>query len=93
MISELAIRGRYVSREAYHVMRELIERYGWMHMETHSLASRPHSLRERMRERCGALPDVVLFWESYHLVTPAFLQLFKANFGVVIFCDDLHVAH
>ena len=79
MISELAIRGRYVTREAYHVMRELIERYGWMHMETHDLTSQPHSLRERMRERCGALPDVVLFWESYHLVTSAFLQLFKAR--------------
>ena len=37
-----------------------------------------------------ALPNVVLFWESYHLVTSAFLQLFKADFGVVIYCDDLH---
>ncbi len=71
-------------------MRELIERYGWMHMETHHLASQPHSLRERMRERCGALPDVVLFWESYDLVTSAFLQLFYANFRVVIYCEDLH---
>ena len=90
MISEFAVRGRYVTREAYHIMRELIERYGWMHMETHHLASQPHSLRERMRERCGALPDVVLFWESYDLVTSAFLQLFNANFRVAIFCEDLH---
>ena len=90
IISELAIRGSYVTREAYHVMRELIERYGWMHMETQHLTSQPLSLRERMREWCGAMPDVILFWESYHLVTSAFLQLFKADFGVVIYCDDLH---
>jgi hypothetical protein len=90
MISELAVRGRYVTREAYYVMRELIDRYGWMHIETHHLASAPHSFQERMIERCGALPDVVLFWESYDLVTLALLQLFHANFRVVIFCEDLH---
>jgi glycosyl transferase family 1 len=93
MISELAVRGRYVSREAYHVMRELIEHYGWMHMETQHLASQPNSLRERMRERCGALPDVVLFWESYHLVTSALLQLSNANFRIAVFCEDLHWFH
>jgi hypothetical protein len=93
IISELAIRGHYVTREAYHVMRELIDRYGWIHMETHDLACQPHSLRERMRERCGALPDVVLFWESYDLVTSAFLQLFNANFRVALYCEDLHWFH
>jgi Glycosyl transferases group 1 len=93
LISELAVRGRYVTREAFHVMRELIERYGWMHMETHGLASQPHCLRERMRERCGAQPDVVLFWEAYHLVTSALSQLYNANFNVVIYCEDLHWFH
>ncbi len=90
LISDLDIRGRYVTREAYHIMTELIERYGWMHMETHALASQSQFLFERMRARCGALPDVVLFWESYDLVTSAFLQLFNANFRVIIFCEDLH---
>ncbi len=46
-----------------------------------------------MRERCGAVPDVVLFWEGYHLVTSAFLQLYQANFCVAIFCEDLHWFH
>jgi hypothetical protein len=93
LISELAIRDRYVTREAYHVMRELIDNYGWMHLETDELTSQPNSLRERIRERCGALPDVVLFWESYHLVTSACLQLFNANFCVAIYCEDLHWFH
>ena len=93
MISDLAVRGRYVTREAYHIMTELIERYGWIHVETEHLTSQPHSLRDRMRERCGALPDVVLFWEGYHLVTSAFLQLFQASFRVVIYCEDLHWFH
>lgn len=43
-----------------------------------------------MRDRCGAVPDVVLFWEAYGLVTSAFAQLFNANFRVVLFCEDLH---
>jgi hypothetical protein len=93
LISDLAIRGRYVSREAYHVMNELIERYGWRHIETQRLAPWPHSLRERMREHCGASPDVVLFWEGYHLIASAFLQLFRADFRVVVFCEDLHWSH
>jgi hypothetical protein len=93
MISDLAIRGSYVTREAYHIMKELIERYGWFHMETHHLASQSHCLQERMREQCGALPDVVLFWEGYHLVTSALLQLFNADFRVVIYCEDLHWFH
>jgi Glycosyl transferases group 1 len=93
LISELDIRDRYVTREAFHVMRELINNYGWMHLETQELTSEPSSLRERMRERCGALPDVVLFWESYHLVRSAFLQLYNANFCVAIYCEDLHWLH
>jgi hypothetical protein len=93
IISDLAVRGSYVTREAYHVMTELIEHHGWMHMETPDLASQPHSLRERMRERCGVVPDVVLFWEGYNLVTSAFVQLFQANFRVAIFCEDLHWFH
>jgi hypothetical protein len=93
MISDLAIRGSYVTREAYHIMKELIERYGWIHMGTHHLASQSHRLRERMREQCGALPDVVLFWEGYHLVTSALQQLFHADFRVVIYCEDLHWFH
>lgn len=93
MISELAVRGRDVTREAYHIMRELIDRYGWTHIETHDLASQPHSLQDRIRERCGAPPDVVLFWEGYHLVTSAFLQRFRAGIRVIVFCEDLHWFH
>jgi hypothetical protein len=71
-------------------MSELIERYGWIHMEAAHLTSRPHSLRERMQERCGAQPDVVLFWEGYHLVTSAFVQFFRASVRFFVFCEDLH---
>jgi hypothetical protein len=93
MISELAVRGRYVTREAYHIMRELIDRYGWTHIETHDLASQPHSLQDRIRERCGALPDIVLFWEGYHLVTSAFLRRLRAGIRVIVYCEDLHWFH
>lgn len=90
MISDLAVRGRYVSREAYHVMKQLIDDHGWTHMETHELASQPQFLRERMRERCGAAPEVVLLWEAYHLGSSAFLQIYNADFRVASFCEDLH---
>jgi hypothetical protein len=90
MISELAVRGRYVTREAHHIMTDLIERHGWIHIETHDLASRPHSLQDRIRELCGALPDVVLFWESYHLATTAYLERIRAGIRVIVFCEDLH---
>src|SRR5262249_1935356 len=74
-------------------MSELIDRYGWVHMETQSLASQPHSLLEQMRNRCGAPPDVVLFLEYSYLISSAFLQLFHSSFRVAIFSHDLHWFH
>jgi hypothetical protein len=90
LISDLAIRGRYVSRELYYVMRELIDHYGWMHLETEDLAAEPLSFQHRIRERCGALPDIVLLWEGYNLVISAFAQLVNADFCIAILCEDLH---
>jgi hypothetical protein len=91
LISDLAERGRYVTREAYHVMRDLIYRHGWLHLETQDLASSPLSFRNQIRRRCaGVPPTVVLFWEAYDLVASLSEQLFKANFCVAIFTEDLH---
>ena len=93
VISELDVRSRYVTREAYHVMKALIDDYGWHHLESQALMSQPSALRQRMRERCGITPDVVLFWEAYNVINAAFLQIFNAEFRVVVFCDDLHWFH
>ena len=91
MISDFVVRGRYLTREWYHVMRDLIDRHGWRHLETQDLLSEPLSFRDRIRQRCGGVtPDVVLFWEAYDLVTSVFEQLSKENFCVAIFSEDLH---
>jgi hypothetical protein len=90
LISDLAVRGRYISRELYHVMRELIDHYGWMHLETQELVSGAGSFHDRLRQGCGATPDVVLFWEGYQLVVSAVRELIDASFCVAVFCEDLH---
>lgn len=90
IVSELAVRGRYITREAYHVMKILIDDYGWHHMESHELTSQQSAMRKRMCERCGETPDVVLLWEAYNVLSAGFLQIFNAEFRVAFFCDDLH---
>ena len=68
IISELNALARYVSREFYSVMQELIHGYGWQHLETMELFKGTTPLKARLRELLGDLPDAILFWEGYNVL-------------------------
>lgn len=48
IISEMSAWSRYVSREFYYVMADLIDNYGWKQIDTFELWRQPGSLRARL---------------------------------------------
>jgi len=90
VICALEARGKYVSRELWFVVRELITRYGWKHLEPHMLTRRPGPLRENIVSAVGEVPECILFWEEYDLVVDYVKQIYDLNCRRFFFADDLH---
>jgi hypothetical protein len=80
----------YVSREFAYIIRELIETYGWCHVETAALSADPTPLREILHAKFGSAPCVILFWESYGLICDRAGQIEELDCLKVVFADDLH---
>ena len=90
LISELRALSRYVSREFYYTMTELIDAYGWKHIETQELWGRPGSLASRLEQQFGEMPSVVLFWEGYDFLISVLAELRNLPIRICLFADDLH---
>jgi hypothetical protein len=90
IVSELGALKGYVSREFYFIMIELIEAYGWKHVETLRLLHAHGSLKERILRETGEMPEVILFWESYSLLNPHARDVRDLECLKCFFADDLH---
>lgn len=90
LVSEMAAWGGYVSREYFYVMRELIERHGWRHVDSNRLWRDPRSFKAALLAEAGGMPETILFWESYHLLRERALELLRLDCHKCIFADDLH---
>jgi hypothetical protein len=77
-----------VSRELWFVVKELIARYGWKHLEP-DLLTQEH-LREKVLKEFGQIPECVLFWEEYDLVIKRVKQIHDLKCKRFFFADDLH---
>ncbi|WP_263352902.1 glycosyltransferase family protein [Acidicapsa acidisoli] len=91
LVSWIRELGRYVSREFHFTMRDLIGIHGWRHVEPWVLTQCSQSPQDKLIELCGALPDYVLFWESYGLVNAIAPALKAMGCRMDIFIDDLHL--
>jgi hypothetical protein len=89
IVSDMKTRGRYVSREFSYVMRELIESYGWRHLETSRLRDSSRTVDRILAAEFGELPETILFWEDYILSVRA-RGLADLDCRKYIFADDLH---
>ena len=67
LISEMRALSRYVSREFYYTMTDLIGIYGWKQIDTQELWRQPGSLASRLQRQFGEMPSVILFCSSLHL--------------------------
>jgi hypothetical protein len=91
LVSWIRELGRYVSREFYYTMGELLECHGWRHVEPWVLAQSPKSVRETLIEQAGGIPDVILFWETYEHLNLLEPRLRDLGCRIALFVDDLHV--
>ena len=90
IISELIARSSYVSREFAYIVRDLIENYGWRHIETYDLLRDPRSLRSLLLNKFGELPETILFLEGYDLLSAREKEINGLDCHKCILCDDLH---
>ncbi|HEY7546326.1 MAG TPA: glycosyltransferase [Blastocatellia bacterium] len=93
IVSELGALKGYVSREFYFIMTELIEAYGWKHVETFKLLNARGSLKERILREAGEMPEAILFWESYSLLNPRGRDVLDLPCLKCFFADDIHWWH
>lgn len=91
LVSWIRELGRYVSREFHFVMRDLIEVHGWRHVEPWVLMQHSQSPEEKLRELCGEVPSVVLFWETYDLINAIAPAMRSLGCRMEFFADDLHL--
>jgi hypothetical protein len=90
LISEMRLLSRYVSREFYYTMSELVSTYGWKQIETQELWRQPGSFASRLQRQLGEIPSVILFWEGYDFLISVLAELRELTTVICIFADDLH---
>ena len=90
LVSELGAWSGYVSREFYFVMTDLMTNHGWRHIETYALWSHPGAMRGKLLEMFGEVPEVILFWESYHFQLAHAYDITRLDCRKCLFADDLH---
>jgi hypothetical protein len=77
----------YVSREFWSTFSFLADRHGWQRYETCHVTS---DFLDLLRLRFGAIPNVVLFWESYPQFVRHAAALAEAGARLYVMTDDLH---
>src|ERR1044071_1654044 len=90
IVSYLGALRRYVSREFYYVMADLMANHGWKHIETNDLWSDRGTLQDRLLARFGELPETILFWESYEVLTAHATALCRLGCRKAVLTDDIH---
>jgi hypothetical protein len=71
-------------------MRALITDFNWRHVEMRELWNGSRSIRDTLLDHCHELPEVVLFWEGYDLLTARALEIQRLPCRKAILADDLH---
>jgi hypothetical protein len=90
IVSQLGALSRYVSREFHYVMTDLINQYGWRHIDMWELFNAPGSFRDKLLNKVGELPSSILFWEGYELLPNYASDISRLDCHKIIFADDLH---
>jgi hypothetical protein len=90
IISQLEALRSYVSREFSDVIQHLITDYDWRQVEMFALWNRPGSLRQKLLDEFGELPETVLFWHGYEFLNAHANETCRLNARKIVFADDLH---
>lgn len=90
IVSHLDALKRYVTREFYYIMTDLMANHGWRHIETYELWRGAGTVKDRLLARFGELPETILFWEAYEFLTAHARDIYRLTCPKVIFTDDIH---
>ena len=90
IISQLEALKGYVSREFYYVITELMAAHNWKQIDTYELWRGPGSLKSKLLNNFGELPEVILFWEGYEFIWAHARQIGRLGCKKFILADDLH---
>ena len=90
IVSTLETLRTYVTREFYHIISDLISSHGWRHIETSDLQNRPGSIKGKLIDEFGELPESMIFWETYELLQVNASEIFHLDFRKSFLTDDLH---
>ena len=91
LVSWMRALGRYVSREFYYTMQDLVSVHGWRHIEPAALAQGPRSVKLSLQDAVGEVPQVILFWETFDLFNAVAPELRELGCRTALFADDLHL--
>jgi len=90
IISGLEALRTYVSREFYYIMTDLIADYGWMHIDTYELWNGAGTIKDKLRDSFGELPEILLFWEGYEFLDAHGAEVDRLACHKFLLADDLH---
>jgi hypothetical protein len=90
IVAEMEALRRYVSREFFYVMTELITAYDWNQIDTRQLWHTPGPLKRKLLDKFGELPEVILFWEGYEFLRAHRTDVLRLKCRKSIWADDLH---
>jgi hypothetical protein len=90
VVAPLGALDGYVSREFSAIIRELIDRYRWQHLEFWALWRTAGPLFETLLRTFGELPEAVLFWEGYDFINEFARQIQALDCPKAMVADDLH---
>jgi hypothetical protein len=91
LVSWMRALSKYVSREFYYTMQELVCVHGWRHLEPAALALGSKSVKSGLHDAVGEVPQVILFWETYDLFNAVAPELRELGCRTALFADDLHM--
>ena len=90
ILSEMAALSSYVSTEWYHVIKTLVDDYGWVNIDRNRLWRKPGGLKEKLIDRPGQLPEVLLIWGGVNFIKAHRAALKRLDCYKGYFIEDLH---
>ena len=90
IVSHLETLRTYVTREFYYVQTDLMSTYGWKHIEICNLWNGAGSLRQKLIDEFGELPETILFSQAYEFLNAHAAEIRTLDCHKLFFADDLH---
>ncbi|HUS10903.1 MAG TPA: glycosyltransferase [Pyrinomonadaceae bacterium] len=90
IVSHLETLRTYVTREFHYLTTDLMRTYGWKHIEIVKLWNGSGTVRDKLIENFGELPETILFCQAYEFLHAHEADIDRLDCHKCFFADDLH---